>query len=49
MNFVMTDGRGIKGASPGFVKGIWVLGIFSLSLHSGGVSGIAGRAAMWPI
>lgn len=53
MNFVMTDGRGIKGTSPGFVRGDLdsqnLFFFFSFSLHSRGTSQIAGCAVMWPI
>ena len=51
MNFVMTDGRCIKGTSWALCKGIWVLQIvfvFPVCLFRG-MSGTASRVVMWPI
>lgn len=49
MNFVMTDGRGIKGTSMGFVKGDLSSQNPFFSLRSGGTTVIAVRAAMQPV
>lgn len=48
LSFVMTDGRGIKGTSEGFVRGDLrpQNSFLSLSLASGSASEIAVRAAM---
>lgn len=48
MNFVMTDGRGIKGTSMGFVRGNLGSERRFFSLRSGGPSVIAVRATPGP-
>lgn len=49
MNFVMTDGRGRKGTSMGFVKGDLGSQNLFFSLIFGGTTVMAVRAVMWPI